>query len=480
MPKRRRGKSTVPKPLVRRVTRRSRAVTRRIRWGWRASEAMVFLSRRWMLLFGLGITCITLAAAVSACRGSGRGQQDVKPRPGFKLGEPDGRSANLEPPTSHRLIRVLLINEEDSLPVSIQCPYTVLAENRRMLYRSPTALSGPIYAGQEGILADGRVYSGQSGLWFLPQYDGTLIINNKRYRGALHVVRQPTSGQLSAFNVVDIELYLLGLDEMPAKFATEAHKAQAIAARTYALYQKFVNGTGREWDVVATEGSQVYNGMQAEDPQRVQAVRQTAGVVTTWMSPAGEKLFPTYFSSNCGGITQDAGYVKPSREAVPLAGGVQSPLSATMPNATWGPVTLSEEEITRRLASRYPKIAALGRIVQLNVLSSTPEGRIAVLQVVDTNGKAETLRGEDFRLCMDTRKIKSTWCNITKKGRSFVFSDGKGFGHGMGLCQWGTEALARQGRSAEDILYFYYPGSRLAKAYDNVPGKEPTVEALAE
>jgi stage II sporulation protein D len=83
------------------------------------------------------------------------------------------------------------------------------------------------------------------------------------------------------------------------------------------------------------------------------------------------------------------------------------------------------------------------------------------------NGETDTLRAEDFRLALDPSgmKLKSAAFRIEERGDSWVFSEGRGFGHGVGLCQCGAEAMARRGPDAEAILMHYYPGSQIQELY---------------
>ncbi len=100
-------------------------------------------------------------------------------------------------------------------------------------------------------------------------------------------------------------------------------------------------------------------------------------------------------------------------------------------------------------------------------MARTPEGRATRIEVTSNTGQSVVLRAEDFRLAVDPtgRIIRSTWFELSSDADSFIFADGHGFGHGLGMCQWGANGLAKLGRSAAEILAYYYPGSHLALAY---------------
>jgi len=127
------------------------------------------------------------------------------------------------------------------------------------------------------------------------------------YRGKFHLIAR--SAELFAVvNVVDIEQYLAGVvgAEMPAYWYMAALRAQSIASRTYALYQMHVTNINKQWDIGSDQGSQVYRGLAQESRRVSQAVRQTQGIVLTYGRSGQEKIFPTYYSSTCGGHTQNA------------------------------------------------------------------------------------------------------------------------------------------------------------------------------
>jgi stage II sporulation protein D len=211
--------------------------------------------------------------------------------------------------------------------------------------------------------------------------------------------------------------------------------------------------------------SQVYVGMSGETTRATEAVDSTRNIVLTWRSRAGEKIFCTYFSSTCGGVTQDAANIKsygtlPRPE--PLSGGVRCMYCRQAPHYNWPAVRMSKQTVTERLAVRYPKLRQLGPVDRIEVIERTPEGRPKRIAVVGTRG-SDVLRSEDLRLSLGPMTVKSTQCRIQAEGDDIVFSAGRGFGHGMGMCQWGAEGLARLGGSADSILKFYYPQSRFVR-----------------
>ena len=119
---------------------------------------------------------------------------------------------------------------------------------------------------------------------------------------------------------------------------------------------------------------------------------------------------------------------------------------------------------------KYPKLKELGDISAILPArqSDYPDfSRLTFIKLVGSTGKNDFLRAEDLRLTVDPtgNKIRSTICKIVMMGDKWVFSSGRGFGHGVGMCQCGAEGMARQGKTAEQILYYYYPGSKLIRVY---------------
>ncbi len=305
----------------------------------------------------------------------------------------------------------------------------------------------------------------------LPSEDGTLVYNDRHYRGYL-VARREGNGFL-VINVVDIESYLRGVlrGELPRYFHSETYRAQAIVSRTYALYQCYVHGRKRTWDVTADTSSQVYRGRDAEASKSNEAVAATAGIVLAWDGPQGRKIFCTYFSSTCGGMNQNVENVKGGQAPGPLRGGVACKYCKASDWYRWDTVRLHKDRITKDVKrffvnGGYTHAEKLARIEEIRVLTKTPNGRAIRLRLIDKNGFVADMRAEDFRLLIDSgRSIKSTHFDVVTESNFIRFENGRGYGHGIGLCQHGAEGMARDGIRAGQILQHYYPGAALVKAY---------------
>jgi len=125
-------------------------------------------------------------------------------------------------------------------------------------------------------------------------------------------------------------------------------------------------------------------------------------------------------------------------------------------------------EVSDRLIRRYPNLAGLKEIEVIEPFKVSEYGRfgrITSARLIGGDGKSGYLRGEDLRLTVDPSgtKIRSAACEIMKVGDKFRFYAGRGYGHGVGMCQCGAEGMARRGKSSEEILRYYYPGSKIMR-----------------
>jgi len=228
----------------------------------------------------------------------------------------------------------------------------------------------------------------------------------------------------------------------------EMLKAQAVAARTYALYQQMLSAT-REYDVEATVQDQVYRGKQGIDAGILRAVEDTRGLIVTYQDA------PIYaaFSSTAAGLTEDAMNVW-SKE-YPYLKGVECPFDLASPYYQWK----SSFKIDTLEQSLRQQGFSVGTIATMTPLSFTRGGRVAKLRILHSGGEL-ILRGEELRKAVGYAIIPSTQFAIESIGQDVVLS-GFGAGHAVGMCQWGAKELAELGYPFSTILRYYYPGTEL-------------------
>jgi len=299
-------------------------------------------------------------------------------------------------------------------------------------------------------------------------------VNGQRYRGCLKFIVDAEKNVFSVINVVPLEPYLGGVvgAEMPDYWEPQALKAQAIASRTYCLYIKKRFGVNRDYDMRKSQANQVYKGIDAESKQVWNAVNETKGMVLMCLGPDGsENIFPTYYSSTCGGHTEDTKNV--FGDEFPALKGVACQYCKNVAKPKyyfWPNVKFDHKTVSERLIGRYSSLEKLEEIVDIAIKKQsvyTNFTRITAVTLIGVNGKTDWLRAEDFRLAIDPsgRKIKSTIFKLTKEDDGWLFQSGRGFGHAVGMCQCGVQAMARQDADFKRILEFYYPSSKIVNIY---------------
>jgi stage II sporulation protein D len=304
-------------------------------------------------------------------------------------------------------------------------------------------------------------------------------INDKQYRGHLQLSIKEIGQTFEAINHVPLESYLFGVvgAEMQSYWEPEALKAQAVASRTYCLFIKDRFGKNRSWDLTQSESSQVYRGLEAETLTIRTAVSETAGeiLVAQATDSSEEVILSTYYSSSCGGHTEASENVF-GGDSSPSLRGVQCSHCAGVArrsNYYWKPVKMTMQQINGKLMQRYSSLEKLEEISNFKVTKLGYKSRVVQVKLIGKNEETDTIRGEDFRLCLDPtgRKIKSAIFTVEKKGTRVTFQNGLGFGHGVGLCQCGTQGMARKGKTYKTILSYYFPKSKLVTIY---PKEMPT------
>jgi stage II sporulation protein D len=372
-------------------------------------------------------------------------------------------------------VRVLLLDDVRSCTLKAASPFVILdarTQTRQARFgQADVSIDVSVSAG--GITIAGQPFTSNETV-ILPDEPHIFNLNGDDYRGKLKLILNADGNSFDAVNHVPLEPYLAGVvgAEMPNYWEPAALKAQTIAARTYCLYIKKRFGSKRTWDVRRTAANQVYLGVAAESAQVWNAIDRTYGRVMVCTHPDGtEGIFPAYYSSTCGGHTENSKNVF-GDSFEPLVG-VPCPYCKDVAKPSffyWPRLEFDKTYVTTRLLQRYPKLKHLGEITNIIAVRQSDYGkfsRLTLVKLLGSTGKSDFLRAEDFRLSIDPtgNKLKSTICQILNRSNKWVFSLGRGYGHGVGMCQCGTQAMARQGKTAKQILFYYYPGSKIATVY---------------
>ena len=298
-------------------------------------------------------------------------------------------------------------------------------------------------------VADGVDVDGARAAGFRLRSERPLSLNGREYPAPLDLLKNGDG--LVVVNEVPLEDYLVGVlrAEVGDKWPQEALRAQAIVARTYAAYHR-VLGAGKPYHIVASTAHQQYAGRVPPTSPLWSAVRETAGQVLLW---EGE-LFPAFYHTESGGYTEDPRTVFAAPN-MPGLKPVRCDFSAGSPHFYWS-LDLKLADLTEILRRNDVNV---GRVSAIEVSERTPSLRAAAVTVHGTRGSVR-LRGNDFRRMIGYDTFKSTLFAVAVDAPWARFS-GRGYGHGVGMCQWGAKGMAELGRTAPQILAFYYPGTVL-------------------
>lgn len=284
------------------------------------------------------------------------------------------------------------------------------------------------------------------------------------------------SKKFDVIGILPLESYLVGVitSEMPLSWPLETLKAQAVAARSYALvtmHERAKSYFHVESTILDQVFSHIGNGPD-ESPlvaKAKKAVEETEGLV---LQSVKGKTLKAFYHSDCGGKTSSAkeiwGYGSSAGVAVDASCAVEGRHNWTL--------QISEEEISEKL-QRYLK-KELGLLQMFSLIRSAPQDRVQQMELQWQSGEKTKVTAHDFRAALGFDKLRSTFFDARKTKDGFQFT-GKGFGHGVGLCQWGARALGRDGKGFEDILGHYYPQARLQGLGSNASQLAKTEPELA-
>lgn len=304
---------------------------------------------------------------------------------------------------------------------------------------TPTTLR----ADGSGLRADAQAVGA---LW---RMEGRLLqVNGQRVRGAVEVRR--VDGGVRVVNRLPLEAYVAGTlgREVYPSWAEEMLKAQAVVTRTYALHQADARGR-RGYDVAGDTAGQVYGGFDAETASVRAAAAATRG---EWLAWEGRPILAVFHATS-GGRTASAEEVwgQPLPYLVSLA--VEN--EEDSPDTYWR-IAVSGTKLGRALA---PLGVRVGPVLDLRVVDRWPSGRARTVRVRGRDGEAE-IGARVLRDALGVQVIRSTLFEARATDQEIVIF-GSGHGHGVGMSQWGAEAMARAGASYREILSTFYPGARL-------------------
>lgn len=284
--------------------------------------------------------------------------------------------------------------------------------------------------------------------------DAHIRINGRRYRDNVMITAE--KGKLTAINELGIDGYLFGIlpAEASPEWSLETLKAQAVISRTYALRNLRRHGKDG-FDICTQTHCQVYGGLESEDERSNRAVEETKGEVLVYKG----ELAQTLFHASCGGHTENPNNVwNWENEPPEYLEGRSDKFCKVSPHNDWKN-RISADVIRARLSRAGYRVGAIKKI---KISGEDGSGRAKFLKIYSRSGTT-LVPASKFRMAVDTWLVKSTMFNdITRRGDDFEFS-GRGWGHGVGLCQWGAKVMGDEGFDYREILRFYYPGADVEK-----------------
>ena len=325
--------------------------------------------------------------------------------------------------------------------------------------------------GKTRLSIEGECFNGEKFYLISAEGDEIVKINGKRYRGKIQI--SSSSNSIDVINLLNLEDYVKGVlaKEMPLgknEENLEALKALAVCVRTYAI-QKMKDGK-IYFDLYADTRDQVYGGVDAESPISNRAADETKNIILKH----NDNPAIVYYHSTCGGCTEASENVF-TKVQLPYLISIKD---GDEPNCKISPRFQWEERYSRELIiSRLKSYSLLDNLnyslEDISIISRFSSGRVneMEIEVISDGGEKKSIiiKGNEIRSIIRNADGKSilwsTMFDVSLKSNSVELS-GNGFGHGVGLCQWGAISLSRKGWDFKEILNHYYPGTKAEKMND--------------
>jgi len=414
----------------------------------------------------------------------------------------------LQLPETPLLIRVGLATDLNEVQLKTTGPSMLLAdEQREKVAVLGAAVHVKVRPRSRRLRWQAGEHSGEAELLFLEPNDPAHLISwqDLFYRGGILML--PVGDTVTLINIVELEAYLRGVVPWeigrPGPAGQAAVEAQAVAARTYTI-SHLNERAAFGFDVWADVQDQVYRGARDEDDVCNDAITNTAGLVLS----CGDQEVEAYYSSTCGGWTSNVEEVWPRAARSYLrchrdAKGEGEPFCAHAKHFTWQ-IEWGGSRLENILADTLPEYVAYmaaahrshwagetftprspaasyrrpGKLRSLAIVSRTESGRVGRLEV-STDAGVYHVRGDRVRWVLTPpggqpvilrSALFALDVELDRDGRPVhVTAQGNGFGHGVGMCQEGALAMARQGYTSVEILAHYYPGTKLEPVHGRTP-----------
>lgn len=351
------------------------------------------------------------------------------------------------PPEDRVPVRVAILDDVADFDIYLRGKFRMLnPDTGEVLLERRGFRETKVSGSSSGIIIGAELHPVQR-LTFIPHGRAIIEVNGRRYRDEIDVLRKDT-GKLLVLNVIDLESYVKGVlyHEVSHRWPLEAIKVQAVATRTYALYRLKINAK-QLFDVTSDIYSQVYGGRTSEKYRTNIAANRTRGEIMVYQG----KVVPAYFHATCGGRTEDASQLW--KHDLPPLKGKECVFCVESPHYQWKK-NYRSKDIQDKLNQAGHDI---GLIKEIRVAERNASGRIKTLAITDRSGKVLNISGKDFRNIVGPNLIRSNKYEVVMQGYYFDLIGG-GWGHGVGMCQWGALGMAQERYGYKEILKYYYPG----------------------
>lgn len=348
------------------------------------------------------------------------------------------------------LVRVAILQDAASLFLRVKGRFEVYDLNSRKLIAKVSSLRKQAVKLSNNKIIIRGIPGSVSALQIAPLKGGYVFINDRVFRGRINLIGKP-NGKILVVNELGVEDYLRGIlcQEVAPWWPMDALKSQAIIARSYGLYQKQFP-KDKDFDLTSDIYSQVYGGKSSERWRTNRAVDLTRGKILTYQG----NILPAYYHAACGGHTEDASWLW--NVDLPPLKGVVCNFCVHSPHYKWQ-AKISLQDISSKLIVKGFKAQ---EIIGIAIVGYNSSGRVTELEIKGPD-EIFTMSAKDFRQALGPNIIRSA--NFTSRIDSgVVYFEGLGWGHGVGLCQWGMQEMANKGSKHEQILQYYFPQSKLS------------------
>lgn len=345
-----------------------------------------------------------------------------------------------EPSLSSGLVRIAIIKGADSVTIDGDGVLATDASGK------PIVLDLPVSVKSER----GRLLAGNSSSHLLRLAAGGLMrVNGKSYRGQIELSLQ-NNGKILVVNELPLEQYLIGVitSEISSTWPMESIKTQAVIARTFAVAKRKERSKAF-YHLESTVMDQAYEGSDNEDSRASRGVHETEGEVLTYNG----SVIQAFYHANSGGSTETSENVW--GVGLPYLKGVECQYGLTSPTSNW------EQSLPLSKIESALKAQRVYGLIDIKAGPRNNRGRLKTVHLA-TERETITMPATKFRMAVGSTVIRSTNFSVRVEGGTAYFN-GSGYGHGVGLCQYGAKQRALDGFIYTEILSYYYPGTKLSK-----------------